>query len=79
MISKLFILCVPDSEPLAILSYLPFAHAAGVGVEFDPNVVTVDEGSPGTVCAIITNGTIDRSVSITFNVLRDTGTASNSE
>ena len=54
-------------------------HAAGVGVAFDPNVVTVDESSPGSVCAIITNGTIDRSVSITFNVLRDTGTASNSE
>ena len=79
MISKLLILCVADSEQLAIISYLPFAHAAGVGVAFDPNIVTVDEGSPGTVCATITNGTIDRSVSITFNVLRDTGTASNSE
>ena len=58
---------------------ITFAHAAGVGVEFDPNVVTVDEGSVGSVCANITNGTIDRAVSITFNVLRDTGTASNSE
>ena len=48
----------------------------GVTVAFDPSVVTVDEGSPGSVCAIITNGTIDRSVSIRFNVLENTGTAS---
>ena len=55
---------------------ITFAHSAGVAVAFDPSVVTVDEGSVGSVCAVITNGTIDRSVSITFNVLENTGTAS---
>jgi len=55
---------------------ITFAHSAGIAVAFDPSVVTVDEGSAGSVCAIITNGMIDRSVSITFNVLENTGTAS---
>ena len=48
----------------------------GVEVAFDPSVITVNEGSVGSICAIITNGTIDRSVSITFDVLDNTGTAS---
>ena len=55
---------------------ITFAHSAGIAVAFDPSVVTVNEGLAGSICAIITSGTIDRSVSITFNVLANTGTAS---
>jgi len=61
---------------LIISVIITSAHSTGVAVGFDPSVVTVDEGSAGSVCAVITNGTIDRSVSITFNVLENTGTAS---
>ena len=60
---------------ISVTSY-HIAQSAGVAIAFDPSVVTVDEGSAGSVCAIITGGTIDRSVSITFNILENTGTAS---
>jgi len=62
-----------ESKICQIFDHITFT---GVAVAFDPSVVTVDEGSAGSVCAIITNGMIDRSVSITFNVLENTGTAS---
>ena len=62
-----------ESKICQIFDHIMFT---GVEVAFDPSVITVNEGSVGSICAIITNGTIDRSVSITFNVLVNTGTAS---
>ena len=48
---------------------------SGIQVAFAPSEVTVLEGSPAQVCAVIANGQIDRAVSIRFNVLQNTGTA----
>ena len=52
-----------------------FTLTAGVQVAFAPSEVTVPEGTPAQVCAVIANGQIDRSVRIRFNVLQNTGTA----
>ena len=50
--------------------------SAAIQVAFAQSEVTVPENTAAQVCAVIASGQIDRSVSITFNVLLDTGTAS---
>ena len=50
--------------------------SAAIQVAFAQSEVTVPESTAAQVCAVIASGQIDRSVSISFNVLLDTGTAS---